>query len=524
MKKIIPVLVFTLIVSTLQAQLNMERAVFTTGGSFQAPGNTVKVYTFETGEEQLDVIEEIPGDFSNDVTVDGRFAYAHIGRGFANPLTDAVYKVDLITGEATDSLTNIPGTNNLFVYEDLLMVGKGFAATGSNLVFFDKNALDAAPVYEAEEITAAVGGHLLIDEKLYVSYTAADTGRVAIYDMSGTLPVYESEITLDTLSKGIGDMIFDGEFIYATNTFFAFDADFNLSYFFGGLTRIDPSDGTFDTGSLPSADNPLVVAPNPIAGGNVVIGDFGAAGNFVDATTLMPLNFNILPGFTDGIADAANQYLWVQVTDYSSFGEIRAFDNTGAEVYNLETDISGSAIDLAYNLSPTAEDDVFQGAFVTTDYDVLENDSDPEGEPLSILSVQSVNGGTVTINDDNTVEATFDDESAQITFEYTAADIWGRATFANVVIDNFTATENPFTPAAVNIFPNPATQILTVDVTAFAGEETEITVKDLTGKNVLRQTENTSAATVDVSVLQAGIYLLEVTSASKRGSVKVVKL
>jgi hypothetical protein len=528
MKRLLQTIAFLLIVSNLQAQLNLERVITTTGGSFAAAGNMVKLYSFETGEQETNVIGEWLGDFSNDVIVDGRFAYAHIGRGFGNPAgQDIIYKVDLITYEVVDSLPNVPGVSTLFVYEDLLMVTKFFFSgeTDPNVEFYNKNDLSQAPVFSDTEITSGVLDQTLMDDKLYLCYTESDTGRLAVYDMAGDLPVFEQTITLDTLSKGINGLVNDDTNIYATSNHIEFDENFNTIYSFGGVSRINPANGSFSTGAVTSAYNPIVVAPNPILGGDVVIGNFAGDGNFVDANTLNPLGFGFLPSYTAGIADGANQYLWIQETDYFSFGKVSAYNDLGEIEIEFDTDISGTALDLVYNIGPSAVSDTYQGAFITSSYDVLENDIDPENDDLTIIDVDNVVGGTVTITEDNRIEATFDAASAQIAFTYTIVDIWGRQSSTIVTIENFTSTKDLAGIVALNASPNPLQDVLNVDLQAFDNEPVTISLRSLDGKIIASQiTQNTANLSFDTSKVPAGVYVLEATAETKRGFVKLVKL
>ena len=526
MKRLLQTFAFLLIVSNLQAQSNLERVIATTGGSFFAEGNMVKLYSFETSEQETNVIGEWLGDFSNDVVVDGRFAYAHVGRGFGNPAgEDIIYKVDLITYDVVDSLPNIAGAFKLFVYEDLLMVGKSFGGTGSNLEFYDKNDLSQPIVFSDTEITADISGHTLLDEKLYLCYTENDTGRVAVYDMAGDLPAFEEIISLDTLSKGMNGMINDGTNLYATSNHLEFDGNFNILYSFGGISRINPADGTFATGAVEAAFNPLVTAPSPVGGGTIVLANFGGDGNFVNANTLASLGFGFLPDYVAGVADGANQYLWIQETDYSTFGKISAYDTMGEIFVEFDTDISGNALDLVYNEGPNAANDIYQGAFVTTNYDVLENDTDSDNDDLTIVEISDINGGTATISADNRVEATFDEGSAQITFAYTIVDIWGRQSSANVAIENFTSTDDVSGIVALNASPNPVQNLLSVNLQVFDNESVTVTLRSLNGKIIATQsTQNTANLSFDTSTVAAGIYVLEAIGKTKRGMMKIVKL
>jgi len=72
-----------------------------------------------------------------------------------------------------------------------------------------------------------------------------------------------------------------------------------------------------------------------------------------------------------------------------------------------------------------------------TDIDVLANDSDPDGDSLTVISVEHTGPGiaTITINDDNTVHyQSIHGYSGPDTFEYTISDGRGGTAKATVAI------------------------------------------------------------------------------------------
>ncbi len=90
------------------------------------------------------------------------------------------------------------------------------------------------------------------------------------------------------------------------------------------------------------------------------------------------------------------------------------------------------------NQAPIAVDDdggVLKG--YDTDIDVLANDSDPDGDPLTVIAVEHTGPGnaTITINDDNTVHyQSIHGFSGHDTFEYTISDGRGGTATATVRI------------------------------------------------------------------------------------------
>ena len=136
---------------------------------------------------------------------------------------------------------------------------------------------------------------------------------------------------------------------------------------------------------------------------------------------------------------------------YDANGEIVSHAYETGGVYNVRlrvTDEGGLSdedtvtITVSSNGSPVANDDtasVSQGGDV--DIDVLANDSDPDGDSLTITGFSNGNYGTVTQNPDGTLKYTHDNsETTSDSFTYTVSDGNGRSDSAIVTI---TVTSDP---------------------------------------------------------------------------------
>jgi hypothetical protein len=78
----------------------------------------------------------------------------------------------------------------------------------------------------------------------------------------------------------------------------------------------------------------------------------------------------------------------------------------------------------------------------------------------------------------------------------------------------------------VDVWPNPVSDVLNIDFSIHAsfGRALEVTVVDVSGKEILRFTQNDTRESIDVSSWPAGIYILNGTDDKGRSfSVKVVK-
>jgi hypothetical protein len=102
-----------------------------------------------------------------------------------------------------------------------------------------------------------------------------------------------------------------------------------------------------------------------------------------------------------------------------------------------ECDTATVTITVSANLGPGAVDDT---ATVDEDsgpvtIDVLDNDSDPEGGPLTVTSAGPPANGTVTINPDGSIDYTPDPDFSGIdTFTYTVCDVAGNCSVATVTV------------------------------------------------------------------------------------------
>ena len=154
-----------------------------------------------------------------------------------------------------------------------------------------------------------------------------------------------------------------------------------------------------------------------------------------DAAVSQGIVINGLP-----IDSSSSQYI---VSQYNShvIGGDNAFvqvsngfsDFTTAATQKITTEISNAAN------APHASNDngeVYVNESITLD--VINNDSDPNGQTLTITDVTTPSGGTATINNDNTITYTAPSTDGTYTFQYTVTDP-----------DDYTAT------ATVTVIVNP---------------------------------------------------------------------
>ena len=136
------------------------------------------------------------------------------------------------------------------------------------------------------------------------------------------------------------------------------------------------------------------------------------------------VNFNDAPDFeTPGDADGDNNYqLQVTVAD--------------SEGLSASQDLTISVSDVDENNPPTAVDDSATTAFNTpVEIAVLNNDSDPDGDLLSVEDFTNPNSGSVSINGDALIYTPNDGFSGSDSFSYTISDGNGGTASAEVLLE-----------------------------------------------------------------------------------------
>lgn len=95
----------------------------------------------------------------------------------------------------------------------------------------------------------------------------------------------------------------------------------------------------------------------------------------------------------------------------------------------------------------------------------------------------------------------------------------------NIEISNLTAVNKMhFNKSEISIYPNPAQNQLNIKTINNNSRIREITLSDLSGKMLIHKTvslDNAFEYQLDVNTLNAGLYLLRITSESKTETVKV---
>ncbi|MFB6258390.1 MAG: hypothetical protein ABEH38_06835 [Flavobacteriales bacterium] len=320
------------ICSALYAQ---KPIVFSTGGSYGAAGNYVKIYSYHPNKDTLFVQDSVPGDFSNDVMYDGSNYYLHVGRASGHPAGgDAIYVYDEYSFNRVDSIQPINGATQIGYKGDHIIVTRGFGASSNFVQVYDRTNFLLGPTYNDDTIGTSVNGLTVRGDSAYVGYTKNDTGHLATIDLSGSTPSFGTIHKMDTLSGGVDELIQDQDEVYALSE--RYDASFNFLY--AGVSSYDPASGSYSTDTVDSrlAKSSYVQNDSVWVGVDSMMSVYEkGSGNFIDLFSA---------DHTDGIFDSSASRFYFLRTDFATMGDLLITDGSGTRIDSFSTDISGEAM------------------------------------------------------------------------------------------------------------------------------------------------------------------------------------
>ncbi|MEM6766618.1 MAG: M4 family metallopeptidase [Bacteroidota bacterium] len=83
--------------------------------------------------------------------------------------------------------------------------------------------------------------------------------------------------------------------------------------------------------------------------------------------------------------------------------------------------------------------------------------------------------------------------------------------------------ENELTQAGMKLYPNPVSDVLTLDLGQLTGQEADIRLLDVSGRQISHSTSRFSQAEIHMQGLSRGIYLIQLTVGEKQFFAKVLK-
>ena len=260
----------------------------------------------------------------------------------------------------------------------------------------------------------------------------------------------------------------DGTVTYAPNENFSGEDQFSYTIVDGNggtdtaIVFINVNDPPPPPNLAPDAvDDDYVVSFGGELSGNVILeNDSDPEGDALTITS------NTSPQFGDLVLNADGSFIYAPAPGFSGSDQFTYTITDGNG--NQDTATVQITVSEASNSPPDALNDAVATAFESAiDINVLANDSDPENDPLSVISNTQPSNGTVAINPDGTLTYSPNTGfSGSDVFEYTISDGQGGEDTATVTV----SVGSPPPP------PPPGEQPpVAVDDSASTAEDTEVT-------------------------------------------------
>lgn len=501
MKKSYLLAAFSGLMFSAQAQqTQLQNAVFTTGGNYAVSDNTVKVWKFNPSDSSVVVMDSVLGDFSNEVLVHGHIAYVHVGRGFGHPSgNDVLLVYDLISNQKLDSLENVSGLTRMLVHDSLLLISKGFGASGASFEVRNKSNISDL-LFSDSSIPSFSAGLELHQGKAYLGVDDQNVGKIACFDLQSL--ALDTVFELDSLSAGMQSIQRHQNTLYISSTRYSP----NFSVLYNALTKFDIQNFAFQSDTSVQAGKLFTLYQDEVFGR---LNGHGIA-------RLNPLNDSISAFSTVSPTalqfDSLSNTAFYLSTDYFSFGEFGSLNTSGGTQFSQATDISGSALQLHYNHQPKI-DNAGQIDFAGG-IKVKVNDID-FADSFELGQANVTNGANATFSfsgDSIFIQST----SALIEFSFTACDRGGLCDTVNTSYVNQTSTQQLHSKLEWNVYPNPTNKVLTI---SGLYDLQRVDIYSISGALLASYSQQT----MDVSNLAEGVYILKAYTLQSVHTKKFIK-
>jgi len=496
------------------AQLKTIGALYSTGGTYNAPGNQVMLGYYDSEVGEVFEVDSLAGDFSNFVDYADGVVYFHVGRASSHPDgSDVVLAISTFT-DSVDVIENINGAKFIQPTPDYVAILKAFGTdNGQYLEVFDKYDLSTRVYADSLNIN---GGGLAYNDtlgKLYASYSTDESGEIAVYDLNNEI-TKEGVLLSDTMLKGIKQIFFDEENNWIVGA--AKNSFYNQQWEEVIISqRLFKYDLTLD--SLTIVDVAKVPSAIKYVEGKLA-GDFGQGLSVFDAEIMFmiiePISFQ---SYTNFEVDLDNQELYFINTDYFSFGNVTRtglFDTATIDVDTVG--ISGSSLKLIRAIAPVAVDDYYEvNENGSIEFNPESNDLDDD-TPVFALYAEIQNQSSNGFFSYNSQSGGYTYQPNQDfvgldTLYYTVSDNFGLSDDGMIIFDvSESNAVVELSKVELVVYPNPATEQLNLVLTN--SNNATLTITNIQGQVVDVKRIKDSKASVDISKLPVGYYIIEVVN------------
>lgn len=488
----------------------LKEVLILNGGQYGDPTQNVVLSAYNPITDTYRHSDTIHTGSVQDLLLDGDVAYL--------AAQDSLVKIDLTTMERTASAAFPgPSTYSLLQHGSYLFVGNWYGASDSNLYVY--NAADltlntiVGGIHQGVKSMAVIGDSLYLSQNVNSSAYSDSAGYLSIVELTGL------SFVRDISGDGVSDM---GKLIVRDNKVWSFNGEANTYNIY------DPATGTLVQTAFGADFGGGYNSSFNIAG-DTLWGYFNnAIGAFDLANDALVIDQLIDTAVTAFAYDQISGNFYITSTDYFSYKAGLVYNHSGVLQGSFDVGFSPEIVRLynGLNHAPVAVNDAdttTQG--VDAMVMVLMNDSDVDADSL-ILSIvtQPLNGSAMIM--DTHVHYTPDAGFTGIdSVEYQICDnslaSLCTTAWAKIYVSPTVGINNVEETIVMSLFPNPATDVLTLNSSV---APSKLTVTDLSGQVVLNNNAELNTNTrIDISTLASGMYLLNMEVNGSAQTLRFIK-
>ncbi len=338
-----------------------------------------------------------------------------------------------------------------------------------------------------------------------------------ILDTAISIYIYPTSYLPTADSIYLDEIIYPEDATYKSVTWTSSDENVATVDHFGNVLFLTEGEVVI-TATTKSGAYDTIVLKNPL-----VIPDTAVVINMGTDTTLFV--GDSLQLSADVLLDHAyyKSVIWTSVYEsiatISDSGLVKAVSKgqaviTASSVYGGADTIYISCIikDTAVKISSTITE---ESVFSTGDSLQISAAIYPEDASDSTLSWSSSNEEVATVNNKGIVKAV---SAGTTTIKVSSANNYSDSLIITIV-ESTTAVANSLTNSKLDIYPNPASETITIS----SDGDCQVKVTNLTGVTVIDKLVGANA-TLDVSSLKAGLYIVTLYSGSEYNTLRMIKL
>lgn len=462
--------------------------------AFGTPESNIGIYNII--DKTYEVIDSMKTNSVQDILVEGNIAFVSAQTKIFS------YNLDTKTRIAEVNFPGVsPSASSLFTDDNYLYVGNWYNQTDSNLYAFNKTSL----VFEfaVTEATQQCNGGVSVNDTIYIGQQVkgtidlyppygvyADTlGEIILADAN--TGAYYRTINLGEAGKGVTQIFNEGNYLYAICP--AADK----------ILRIEIATDIISEISLPSFTKCIDVIEDKIYidfNGKIAYYDMSDGSIFASATDISGVSIAF---------DPISETTFSTATDYANYGDLFVVNANTNDTISVGASPQALALVFKINTAPLAIDDsydyIYSDSISEYSLNVLENDSDDDGDDLIITNITMPNiaGATAVINGQNIKYTRVAGIASTDYFSYTVCDNKGTCNDAIVHVSlKSTVAINDLENVEIGVFPNPAKDYISIELNEKDFDKIEII--NYLGKTVKISEKNT----ISLESLNNGTYFV----------------